>query len=126
MPLFKFKVSDANGTISELLIEGDSQADATRRVQRRGLVPLDFLGTGTASAASGSIFTPGFNVVDFTERLVPLLEANIPLERSLGIVGDDPDNPAMASTAPKAMKICQRVLPSNISDIESPKGSGRL
>ena len=99
MPLFKFKVSDANGTISELLIEGDSQADATRRVQRRGLVPLDFLGTGTASAASGSIFTPGFNVVDFTERLVPLLEANIPLERSLGIVGDDPDNPAMASTA---------------------------
>lgn len=99
MPLFRFKVSDANGAISELLIEGDSQADATRRVQRRGLVPLDFLGTGTASAASGSLFAPGFNVVDFTERLVPLLEANIPLERSLGIVGDDPDNPAMAGTA---------------------------
>ena len=83
MPLFKFKVSDANGTISELLIEGDSQADATRRVQRRGLDPLDVLGTGTAGASSsGSIFAPSFNVVDFTERLVPLLEANIPLERS--------------------------------------------
>ncbi len=100
MPLFKFKVSDAKGVVSELLIEGDSQTDAARRVQRRGLVPLSFLGTGTAGAEhSGSFFSPKFNVEDFTERLVPLLEANIPLERSLAIVGDDPDNPAMAATA---------------------------
>ncbi len=44
MPLFKFKVSDSQGTLSEMLIEGDSQSDATRRLQRRGLIPLAFLG----------------------------------------------------------------------------------
>lgn len=100
MPLFKFKVSDNNGNISELLIEGDSQTDATRRIQRRGLMPLGFLGEGTqASQDSQSVFKSKFNVVDFTERLVPLLEANIPLEKSLGIVGDDQENQVMASTA---------------------------
>jgi len=31
MALYKFKVSDASGKISELLVEGDSQADATRK-----------------------------------------------------------------------------------------------
>ncbi|NLE56641.1 MAG: type II secretion system protein GspF, partial [Lentisphaerae bacterium] len=47
MALYKYKVSDAAGKISELLIEGDSQADAARRIQRRGLMPLDFLGEGS-------------------------------------------------------------------------------
>lgn len=100
MPLYKFKVSDNSGNITEQLVEGDSQSDATRRLQRRGVIPLDFLGEGSqASAEAKSFFKPKFNVVDFTERLVPLLEANIPLERSLGIVSDDEDNKAMASTA---------------------------
>lgn len=100
MPLYRYKVSDSGGNVSELLTEGDSQADAARRLQRRGLMPLTFLGEG-ASTAEGEkkVFAPKFNVVEFTERLVPLLEAEIPLERALGIVGDDPDNPAMSQTA---------------------------
>lgn len=100
MPLFKYKVSDPKGNITELLIEGDNQTDATRRIQRRGLMPLSFLGEGTQDTReAGHIFQKKFSVVDFTERLVPLLEANIPLERALGIVGDDQDNKAMATTA---------------------------
>ena len=63
MPLFKFKVSDAAGSISELLIEGDSQTDATRRVQRRGLMPLEFLGEGAKTAqSSGKLFGPKLDV----------------------------------------------------------------
>ncbi|MBQ6472644.1 MAG: type II secretion system F family protein [Victivallales bacterium] len=89
MPLFKFKVSDAEGKISELLIEGDNQTDASRRIQRRGLMPLDFLGQG-ATASGGK--TAKFSVVEFTDRLVPLLEANISLDRALGIMGDDREN----------------------------------
>ena len=95
MPLYKFKVSDSSGKVSELLIEGDNQADATRRVQRRGLMPLGFLGEGAAASARRGIFAPGLDVVDFTDRLVPLLEANIPLERALALLGDENDNPVM-------------------------------
>jgi general secretion pathway protein F len=98
MALYKYKVSDAQGKISELLIEGDSQADAARRIQRRGLMPLDFLGEGSKAQQSAGWFAPKLNVVEFTERLVPLLQANITLERSLSIVGDDSDNPVLAET----------------------------
>ena len=99
MPLFKFKVSDAAGSISELLIEGDSQTDATRRVQRRGLMPLEFLGEGAKTAqSSGKLFGPKLDVVEFTDRLVPLLEANIPLEKALGIVGEAQENPVLQQT----------------------------
>jgi len=98
MALYKYKVSDAAGKISELLIEGDSQADAARRIQRRGLMPLDFLGEGSKTQQGGGWFAPKLNVVEFTERLVPLLQANITLERALGIVGDDNDNPVLAET----------------------------
>ena len=95
MPLFRYKVSDATGKVSELLIEGDTQADAARRLQRRGVVPLTFLGEGAAAQTRRGVFHKGVDVVDFTDRLVPLLEANIPLERSLAILGDEPGNPQL-------------------------------
>ncbi len=95
MPLFRYKVSDPSGKVSELLIEGDSQADAARRLQRRGVVPLTFLGEGGAAQRQQGFWKKGVDVTDFTERLVPLLEANIPLERSLAILGDEPGNPPL-------------------------------
>lgn len=98
MPLFKYKVSDSNGDITELVMEGTSQADAARRIQRRGLMPLEFLGEGAVTQTSNGVFTHGLDVVEFTDRLVPLLEANIPLEKSLGIIGDDNEDPVMQQT----------------------------
>jgi general secretion pathway protein F len=90
MPLYRFRVSDTAGAVSEVLIEGDSQTDATRRVQRRGLVPVRFLGEGAEGGRAGGGWRlgGGLNVIDFTDRLVPLLEADIPLERALGILGE--------------------------------------
>ena len=95
MPLFKYKVSDQSGKVSEILIDGDSQADAARRIQRRGMIPLTFLGEGAAAQQGSGILRRKVDVVDFTERLVPLLEANIPLERALALLGDEPDNPQL-------------------------------
>ena len=100
MALYKFKVSDNSGTLSELLVEGDSQADATRRLQSRGLFPLEFLGeggSGGAVARRGGLFRRRFDVIDFTDRLVPLLEAGIPLERALSILGGGMEDSYAAS-----------------------------
>ncbi|NLF92972.1 MAG: type II secretion system F family protein [Oligosphaeraceae bacterium] len=99
MPLFKYKVIDNSGKSSELLIEGDSQADAARRIQRRGLMPLQFLGEGSESSRHVSLFGAKLDVVEFTDRLVPLLEASIPLERALTIIGESNDNQALSDTA---------------------------
>ncbi len=99
MAVYKFKISDASGKIMETLVEGDSRAEATRRLQRRGVVPLEFLGEGAVSIAAprGAFGRRGkFDVIDFTDRLVPLLQAHIPLERALGIVGEGMENPYAA------------------------------
>lgn len=95
MPLFRYRVSDASGSLSELVMEGTSQADAARRIQRRGLMPLEFLGEGAETHQRGALFAPHVDIVEFTDRLVPLLEADIPLEKALGIIGDDHENPAL-------------------------------
>lgn len=99
MALYRYKVSDSSGKISELFIDGESQADAARRIQRRGLMPLEYLGQGSTAAKHGSILRKKLDVVDFTERLVPLLEANITLEKALTIVGEDQQNKILAGTA---------------------------
>lgn len=96
MPLYKFKVSDQKGKVSELLLEGDSQEEASRRIQYRGLMPLEYIGEGSQSIKKNGFLKPKLSVVDFTDRLVPLLEANIPLERALTLLGDDKENPAMS------------------------------
>ncbi len=101
MAIYRFKVSDAAGKVGETLVEGDSRAEAIRRLQRRNVVPLEFLGEGSlaVSAARGSFpgFGKKFDVIDFTDRLVPLLQAHIPLERALGIVGEGMDDPFSAA-----------------------------
>jgi len=94
MAIYRFKVSDKAGKVTELLVEGDSQADATRRLQRRGLLPLEFLGEGSLAGRwrAGLRLRQRFDLIDFTDRLVPLIEADIPLERALGIVGEGTEN----------------------------------
>jgi type II secretory pathway component PulF len=96
MPLFKFRVADRAGAIQDLLVEGANQADATKRLQSRHLLPLEFLGSGDGAATprTGGL-RPGrrFDVVDFTDRLVPLLQASIPLERALSILEETAESP---------------------------------
>ena len=94
MALFRFKTSDSSGKISESLIEGDSQKDALKRLQQRQVVVLDFLGEGTSTAHQNAGLLSGkrFDAVDFTDRLVPLLDAGITLERALMILAESSDN----------------------------------
>ena len=89
MPLFRFKAADRSGAVIETVIEGESQADAVRRLKTRSLTPIDFLGEGDGAGSKKSLFSRSkFNVFEFTDRLVPLLDAGIPLEKSLAIIED--------------------------------------
>ena len=98
MPLFRFKAADRSGAVIETVIEGESQNDAVRRLRMRSLTPIDFLGEGEGESTSKGFFQGSrFNVVEFTERLVPLLEAGIPLERSLAIIEETMEKPRDAS-----------------------------
>jgi general secretion pathway protein F len=97
MALYKYKASDKNGKIMQILIEGDTQDDALNRLRGRGLMPLQCFGEAASTDASGLSFKlkKRFNVYEFTNRLVPLLSAHIQLERALSIIaGGMDDNPA--------------------------------
>lgn len=95
MPLFKFKISDKDGRKEEMLVEGTSEKDAARRLQNRGLIPIELLGYSDAVGGGGLAgrWRQRFDVVDFTDRLAPLLEADIPLERALAIVEETSETP---------------------------------
>ncbi|MCM8531618.1 MAG: type II secretion system F family protein [Lentisphaeraceae bacterium] len=97
MPLYRFKAADASGAVIETVIEGESQNDAIRRLKMRRMTPVDFLGEGEGSSKKkGIISRSKFNATEFTDRLVPLLEAGIPLERSLAIIEETMEVPADA------------------------------
>jgi type II secretory pathway component PulF len=91
MPLFKYKAASADGKISEVLIEGDSQADSLNRLRSRNMTPLESFGqveSYTHQRTFSFSLRRDFNLYDFTNRLVPLLKAHIQLERALGILAD--------------------------------------
>ena len=83
MPLYKFQVTDAQGKVQEVTIDGDSQEDAVNRLRNRRLFPVQCYGE---AGARTFVFRKSFNVYAFTNRLVPLLQAHVPLERALGIM----------------------------------------
>lgn len=98
MALFRFKVSDRQGRVSEQTVESESRKEASKRLQHRGLVLLEFLGEGDSASVVKKHFweRERFNADMFTERLVPLLDAGIPIEKSLLILADSSENPQEA------------------------------
>ena len=91
MPLYKYKAIDSkNGSsATEILIEADSQDESMNRLRSRGFTPIKFIGIVDGESPSlKSMFErkKKFDAAEFTNRLLPLLKAQIQLERALGII----------------------------------------
>ena len=91
MPLYKYKVTNDKGETSEHLIEGNIQADALEHIRNRGFIPVAFLGEQSLNSTS-SFFSKKFDVCDFTNKLAPLLKAQIPLEKAFSILVEGTDD----------------------------------
>ena len=96
MPMYKYKAIGAKGgNAVEILIEGDSQEDSLVRLRGRGFTPIKFLAQVDDSGKSLSTMFSGskkFDPANFTSRLLPLLKANIQLERGLGIIANSSED----------------------------------
>lgn len=90
MPLYRFKVADAKQKVVETTVEGETPSAAKRRLKLRKMMILDYLGeVDLTNKASGDKLSEGsIDIYIFTEQLVPMLEADIELERSLEIIGE--------------------------------------
>ncbi len=86
MALYRFQITDSEGKLQNITIDGESQEDAIVRLRNRQCVPIQCY--GMVSGNEKFKFKKGFNVYSFTNRLVPLLQAHVQLERALGIMAD--------------------------------------
>ena len=96
MPMFKYKAVDSKGgNAVEILIEGDSQDDSLARLRGRGFTPIKFIGQMAGDGKSlSNIFErkTKFDPAAFTNRLLPLLKAQIQLERALSIIAESSED----------------------------------
>lgn len=90
MPLYRYKISDRSGKISETTIEAESQTDALHKLKQDGFMPISMIGQSAghlgAGASGGVKGGVKFDPLDFTNRLAPLLNAHIQLARALAII----------------------------------------
>jgi general secretion pathway protein F len=86
---YKFKAVEPGKAPADVIIEADSETDAVAVLRRRGLMPIRNYGTVDAVGGDKSLFQLSKNKFDayqFTDRLVPLLNAGIQLEKCLAIM----------------------------------------
>jgi len=106
VPQFQYRATDAQGKIVEGTLEAPEQRVAVARLQDRGLIPLR-VGEGAAGAKSSGmrISMPkvsGFrrrlgnkDLLIVTQELSALLQAGLPLDRSLQTLADLADSPEL-------------------------------
>lgn len=94
MAKFRYLAADRTGKQKEVEIEAQDAASSLRMLRKMGCVLIKEVERKEKTSLFAR-FSPKhkFDVKNFADRLNPLLEANIPLEQSLGIIEDGYKNP---------------------------------
>src|SRR5512138_2103212 len=92
MPVFAYKATDEQGRIVDGQIEAKNADAVVERLQRLSFYPLEIKAGETAvrdeetGASGGFRWRRGKKVAFFTAQFATLLEAGLPVDRSLAIV----------------------------------------
>lgn len=96
MPIFKYKAVSSEGRTTEVFIEADTREESLNKLRVKGFTPIKLLSAdeSSESAAVGAFWKKkDLDPCEFTNRIVPLLKAHIPLERSLAIIAEGTEDP---------------------------------
>ena len=103
MPHFKYKATELSGKISTGVLEAANHAAAVQKLKDQQLIPISI----EAAQSAGKSLSLEFDfktffarikhrdVMDFTSKLSTLLDAGVPLDRSMAITSDLTENPRM-------------------------------
>lgn len=106
MPLFQYKAVSPSGEVQEGVLEGTSQASVIEHLQTTGLIPIratEITAAGNAPAPAAPARVRGQKKIDptdlalLTRELATLLKAGMPLDRSLEILINLSEKPAVAA-----------------------------
>ncbi|MCP3965534.1 MAG: hypothetical protein GY750_12630 [Lentisphaerae bacterium] len=86
MTSYKYKAMEPGKSAFDVTIEADNEADSLVRLRRRGLIPIKAYGEAGMAKHSFRLKRKDLDVCEFTDRLMPLLDANIPFEKCLAII----------------------------------------
>jgi len=96
MPLFLYKATDPSGKIVKSSLESLDEPAAVARIQEMGLIPIRITPAGKQQSLLGAAWSDPFKALThrvkgkdlmlFTQDLASLLEAGLPVDRSLAIL----------------------------------------
>ncbi|QSH40061.1 type II secretion system F family protein [Lentisphaerota bacterium ZTH] len=86
MVSYRYKAMEPGKSPIDITIEADSEADSLSRLRSRGLIPIKAYGEAGAEKHSFRLKRKDLDACEFSDRLMPLLDANIPLEKCLAII----------------------------------------
>jgi general secretion pathway protein F len=86
MAVFSYRGTDIQGSIMEGAIEAPDQQAAIDRLKNSGIIPLKVFLSGKGLRGSLTLKSAKGDVLSFTNELMALLEAGLPLDRSLNIL----------------------------------------
>ena len=99
MPYFQYKAVAADGRVIEGTLEAADERVALARLEEQGQLPI-MVSSGEEGGLLGKEFklpwqrkrVPRGDLLIFTQELATLLQAGLPLDRSLTILGDLTEN----------------------------------
>lgn len=114
MTAYTCKAVDSDGSVQRLVMEADSEAGVVKRLQDEGLIPLKIT-SGAKSASKAESFLSldvatlfqragSEEVARFTQDLTALLEAGLPVDRSLSILVEATANTAFKQVVSDILK----------------------
>jgi general secretion pathway protein F len=105
MATYRYRAATAGGQLKSGVLEGTSRADAIERIKRLGLMPIETV--ETATKAKGDEKQVRLNtatrrgIVNAIGELAVLLSAGLPLDRSLAVVVENLNKPAVKAVFAK-------------------------
>jgi general secretion pathway protein F len=86
MAVFSYRGTNPEGAIIEGAIEAADEQAAVDRLKNSNIIPLKIFVPGKGLQKRFALFSPKANLLEFTTELTALLEAGLPLDRSLNIL----------------------------------------
>jgi general secretion pathway protein F len=92
MAVFSYRGTNAQGTILEGAIEAADEQAAIERLKNSNIIPIKIFVPGKGLKTRFSLRSHSGDLLNFTTELASLLEAGLPLDRSLNILAGISDN----------------------------------
>lgn len=104
MPVFSYRAAARDGSVTEGIIEAADERAAIERLRSAGAIPLQVSTTREGIRKRFSLWSSRGDILTFTTELSALLDAGLPLDRSLNIIADITENKVMKEVVEQVLK----------------------